>query len=300
MPQPTYQTCTSVSPQCPVSATTYGYNPNLGGNVFFSSWFGLMLIASLFIGFRKRTWTYTLGLSLGCLGEMVGYIGRDLMSLNPWNGNAFKIQIVCLILAPSFVAASIYLTIKYLVLYFGAEYSILKARWYPWLFIGCDILSIVMQAIGGGVSAAATGGNNNNASLLSTGNNLMIAGIAFQVATMGLAGILFLTFAVRYRKGKHEHRSASDGSPEPKFEPSSEEKKHRRTVFLYCAIVAFAYLTVLARCIYRLPEMAGGWGNRLMQNETEFLILDGAMIAIATLCLTIVTPKFASVRSKTL
>ncbi len=251
MPQPTYQTCTSVSPQCPVSATTYGYTPNLEGNVFFSAWFGLMLLASLFIGFRKRTWTYTLGLSFGCLGEMVGYIGRDLMSQNPWNGNAFKIQIVCLILAPSFVAASIYLTIKYLVLYFGAEYSILKARWYPWLFIGCDILSIVMQAIGGGVSAAATGGNNNNANLLSTGNNLMIAGIAFQVATMGLAGILFLTFAIRYRKGKHGHRSGTHGSPEPKFEPSSEEKIHRQTVFVYCAAVALAYLTVLIRCIYR-------------------------------------------------
>jgi hypothetical protein len=25
-----------------------------------------------------------------------------------------------------------------------------------------------------------------------------------------------------------------------------------------------------------LPEMAGGWGNPLMQDETEFLILDGA------------------------
>jgi hypothetical protein len=26
---------------------------------------------------------------------------------------------------------------------------------------------------------------------------------------------------------------------------------------------------------YSLPEMAGGWGNALMRNETEFLILDG-------------------------
>jgi hypothetical protein len=181
------------------------------------------------------------------------------MSQNPWNSNAFKIQIVCLILAPSFVAASIYLTIKYLVLYFGAEYSILKARWYPWLFIGCDILSIVMQAIGGGVSAAATGGNNDNASLLSTGNNLMIAGIAFQVATMGLAGILFLTFAIRYRKGNRGRGRSNEGSPEPKFATSREDKEHKRTIFLYCAVVALAYLTVLIRCIYRsvtiLPDI---------------------------------------------
>jgi len=108
-----------------------------------------------------------------------------------------------------------------------------------------------MQAIGGGVSAAATDGNGNNASLLSTGNNLMIAGIAFQVATMGLAGILFVTFAVRYRKGKHGSRSPGDGSPEPKFVASREDREHRRTVFVYCAVVALAYLTVLIRCIYR-------------------------------------------------
>jgi hypothetical protein len=36
-----------------------------------------------------------------------------------------------------------------------------------------------------------------------------------------------------------------------------------------------AYVTVLIRCIYRLPEMAGGWGNALMRNEREFLLLDG-------------------------
>jgi hypothetical protein len=27
--------------------------------------------------------------------------------------------------------------------------------------------------------------------------------------------------------------------------------------------------------IYSIPEMAGGWGNPLMQKEDEFLVLDG-------------------------
>ncbi|KAH7109934.1 putative RTA1 domain protein [Dactylonectria macrodidyma] len=35
------------------------------------------------------------------------------------------------------------------------------------------------------------------------------------------------------------------------------------------------YVTVLVRCIYRLPEMSGGWGNPRMRDEKEFLILDG-------------------------
>lgn len=29
-----------------------------------------------------------------------------------------------------------------------------------------------------------------------------------------------------------------------------------------------------------IPEMAGGWGNPLMQNEMEFLVLDGMYVAL--------------------
>lgn len=29
---------------------------------------------------------------------------------------------------------------------------------------------------------------------------------------------------------------------------------------------------------HSLPEMAGGWGNPMMRNEKEFLILDGAYV----------------------
>lgn len=36
--------------------------------------------------------------------------------------------------------------------------------------------------------------------------------------------------------------------------------------------------------------MAGGWGNPLMRNEKEFLILDGMMIALASILMTIAHP----------
>ncbi|KJZ71352.1 hypothetical protein HIM_09235 [Hirsutella minnesotensis 3608] len=42
----------------------------------------------------------------------------------------------------------------------------------------------------------------------------------------------------------------------------------------------------------RLPEMAGGWGNPRMRNETEFLVLDGLMVLLATLALTLAHPGF--------
>lgn len=30
--------------------------------------------------------------------------------------------------------------------------------------------------------------------------------------------------------------------------------------------------------LFSLPEMLGGWGNPLMRNETEFMILDGTYV----------------------
>lgn len=46
--------------------------------------------------------------------------------------------------------------------------------------------------------------------------------------------------------------------------------------------------------------MAGGWGNELMQNEPEFLVLDGAMIALASILMTVAYPGifFPEMRQK--
>ena len=153
--RPSYRTCTDagVTPQCPLSATTYGYYPDLPANAFFLAFFALLFVGSLGIGIWSKTWTYTLALGGGTLLEALGYLGRVLMHSNPWNKQGFEMQICCLVLGPSFVAAAIYLTLKHFVLYCGPEHSWLKARLYPWVFVGCDFASIVMQAIGGGVAA---------------------------------------------------------------------------------------------------------------------------------------------------
>ncbi|KAH6663660.1 RTA-like protein [Halenospora varia] len=190
------------------------------------------------------------------------------MSQNPWNSGGFQMQIICLILAPSFIAASIYLTLKHLVLYFGPEHSWLPARLYPWVFVGCDIGSIIIQAAGGGIAAAAR--NKNDPGLLNAGNNLMIAGIAFQVVTMALCGILVISFSFRYKKSKK-----TTVKTKSEYSEARGDQEQQRKLTIFCVSILLAYITILIRRIYRLPEMAGGWGNPLMQNEKEFLILDG-------------------------
>ncbi|EER29924.1 RTA1 like protein family [Coccidioides posadasii C735 delta SOWgp] len=269
--------CTEVSPVCPVEATTYGYYPHLAANIIFAVFYGVTSLFQLGFGVYFKTWTFMIALAMGALLEMAGYIGRILMNDNPWASGPFKLQIVTIILGPTLVAAAIYLTLKHIVLFLGPENSRIPARLYTWIFITCDVCSLVLQAIGGGVAAAA---GRNDQDKLEIGNRIIITGIAFQVATMSVCGFLGLDFFLRAsRKGAFSDRGQL-----------SEKQRHWKSFKIFCWAEILAYTTVLVRCIYRIPEMAGGWGNELMQNEKEFLILDGAMVAISVLALTIFHP----------
>ncbi|KAJ9609977.1 hypothetical protein H2200_006307 [Cladophialophora chaetospira] len=206
------------------------------------------------------------------------------MHSNPWSGAGFKTQICCLVLAPSFLAAGIYVTLKHLVIYCGPENSRLKPRLYPWIFIGCDFGSIVLQAIGGGVASAA-GDHGSKPGLLKSGNGLIVAGIAFQVATMAVCGLSILDYYMRFQRAK---KSKSQAYTESEYEKRSTVPNEARNFRLFCFAIGVAFTTILIS----LPEMAGGWGNPLMRNENEFLVLDGMMIGIACVLMTAFHPGF--------
>ncbi|RYO97208.1 hypothetical protein DL763_002869 [Monosporascus cannonballus] len=270
--------CTKVTPMCPVEATTYGYYPVLGVNSALCVVFGVLCILQVIFCLLTRVRAYSIVIACGCLLECLGYGGRLIMHNNPWDPAGMKLQIVCIIIAPTFIVAGIYLTLKHVVRENGSQFSRIKPALYTWIFVGCDIGSIVLQAIGGGVAAAA----EDDMDLLEIGNGIIIAGIAFQVATMLTCGLLaaeYIIKVVRYRRCGSGILQAQ--------EKRSTPKAH---IFKYAVI--FAYLAILVRCIYRLPEMAGGWGNPRMRNEKEFLILDGLMVALGTAALTLLHPGF--------
>jgi hypothetical protein len=292
MSRHSYINCTDISPECPVAATLYGYYPNLGANAFLAAVFALLLIAQLVIGTWKRTWTFMLAVSIGVFGELAGYIGRLIMHKNPWSKAGFETQICCLVLAPSFLAAGIYLMLKHMVLYCGPEYSRLKAKWYPWIFIGSDLGSIIVQAIGGGVAASADHGANRT--LLSAGNALIIAGIALQSVTMFVCGSLVLDFFLRRRKARTHNKALTEGTTSMGANTLTNDTHVQSPLQfrIFCWAIGFAFLTILIRCIYRLPEMAGGWGNPRMRQEPAFLVLDGGMVALASIAFTVAHPGF--------
>ncbi|KAH8595057.1 RTA1 like protein-domain-containing protein [Bisporella sp. PMI_857] len=271
--------CKRITPECPVEDTTYGYYPNLAGNTVFVVVFAICAIAQVILGSIYRLKSYSILVCLGCMGEVVGYIGRIIMHSNPWNTSGFIMQSLLLIVSPSLLAAGLYLTLKHLVFYYGPRYSILKPDLYTWLFVICDAVGFVTQLVGGGVQASASN-KTGSPKTRDIGNKIMIAGIVFQAATMAICGILAIDFTQKVFRHRKEERDAQ--------RVTMPVSKKAFTFYITSTVIAF--IAILIRCIYRIPEMAGGWGNALMRNEKDFMILDGAMVAIGAILMTIAFP----------
>jgi hypothetical protein len=61
---------------CSIIQAQYTYDPSLSGNAIFASFFGLLLLIQLILGFYYRTIGFTIAMFCGLLLEITGYIGR--------------------------------------------------------------------------------------------------------------------------------------------------------------------------------------------------------------------------------
>ena len=109
----------------------------------------------------------------------------------------------------------------------------------------------------------------------------MMAGIVWQVVTLLIFGGLCTSYALRIRSHRHE------------LPARATTLLNERRFKMFLAAMLLAYLCIFARCVYRIAEMANGWGNSIMQDEAGFIALEGAMIAIATVLLTVFHPGLA-------
>ncbi|KAM0330813.1 hypothetical protein ACHAQA_003768 [Verticillium albo-atrum] len=302
---PSYTTCDGVSERCPVSATVYGDYFTTGACAFFVAAHAVLLAAQAYLGWRSKAWSFAAYLAIGTAFEIMGYAARIALSYNPWSYEGFVIQLLMLILGPTLVAASISVTFKHLVLWHGPQWSFIKPRLYPWVFVGTDFFSIVIQAAGGGVSSVATDGEEPDQALLDVGSGLLVAGVVFQVVNMVFCGGLMVLYIWRRHRALKKGGAAVAGGvggavteggessassalgPAGKTDGPKDPKVKK---FIWAITVA--YVAIIVRCIYRIPEMQTGWASELMQNETTFLILDGAMVLLAVLTLTTFHPAF--------
>jgi hypothetical protein len=117
------------------------------------------------------------------------------------------------------------------------------------LFLPCDIVSLILQGVGGGLSAASSGGNVN-------GEKIAMAGLIFQVITLAALSVIFADSNFRLLHSAYAKQII------------------RRDVFFLSFLVLAISLT-MARCIFRAYELKEGYKGELITHEDLFIALEG-------------------------
>jgi len=84
--------CQSISTQCPVENTIYGYYPSLPFNALFVAFFSFAIKNDIY-GIYFKTYFFTYVMTLGCISEAIGYGGRLMMHKNPLDIIGFRIHV---------------------------------------------------------------------------------------------------------------------------------------------------------------------------------------------------------------
>ncbi|GAA5916787.1 hypothetical protein JCM5296_007389 [Sporobolomyces johnsonii] len=241
----------------------YGYDPSLAAAIVFIVAFSLSTIVQTGLVVRSRIWWLTV-LIVGGVGNLA-----SLSPLPPCHSAHPSLSLNSLILAPCFFSATVYGILGMLVRAIGPEYSILRPSLYLWIFCLCDLIAIVIQAVGGAKAALALQASESS----DTGTHIMLAGIVFQLFSMAVFCCLGLDFFRRARKdplysGKHNVREGRIG--------------------LLGFGLTWGSTWILIRCIYRTVELAEGWSGYLITHEPYFCVLDSMAMVLcqAVFCFT--------------
>ncbi|KAL1302764.1 hypothetical protein AAFC00_003111 [Neodothiora populina] len=254
----------------PSFGNAYGYKPSLAGGIVFCVLFGLSMLVHVGQSIYYRSW-WSMVFAVGALTELLGWAARTWSSECPYNANAFLMQITTLIIAPTFFTAGVYVILGRIIQILGRKTSPISPAMYLWIFCTIDVMSLVIQAVGGGLAAVAF--NSTPQTNTKPGTDTMVAGIDFQLASV----IIFTAFFayVIYRATVILHM------------PVFKTDKNMRTLVFS---TGFVITLVVMRSIYRTIELAGGWEGYVIQTERFFLALDGASMAAAVITYNIIHP----------
>ncbi|KEF59046.1 uncharacterized protein A1O9_03889 [Exophiala aquamarina CBS 119918] len=249
------------------------YIPTLEGNIGYGGIFLFILMLQVFFGVKYKTWGFMAGMTCGLLLEIVGYAGRVLLHDNVFEKNYFIIYLVGLTIAPAFLSASLYLCLGRIITLFGDRLSLLRPKIITWIFVCCDLLSLLLQSVGGAITSISDDQEGSQ-----RGIDIMMAGLWSQVISLSIFIILCSHFAFNVLMNPS------------KVNPDTVAL--RQTIKFKCFLLAIgiATLTIMIRSTFRLAELQEGFSGHLANDEVLFMILEGPMIIVAVAVLTIWHP----------
>ncbi|KAH7194977.1 RTA1 like protein-domain-containing protein [Fusarium oxysporum] len=209
--------------------TSYGYVPTLGVGIVFCALFSLSILGHFIQFSRKRE----------C----------------PYNNNAFLMQIITLIIALTFFTAGLYVILGALINRLGRQSSMLGPRMYAIVFLTCDVIALIVQAVGGAMASR-------------------VAGIVFQMAAMVVFTVLVIDFLRRvflkktYLQGR-------------KLEPANCNNLPKAYTWLLVAVFVSLFMIFIR-----------SWEGYLITHEGYFISLDGATMVVAVGIFNFLDPVF--------
>ncbi|KAK4957554.1 phospholipid-translocating ATPase rsb1 [Elasticomyces elasticus] len=258
---------------CCLAQSSFLYIPSYGGNIFFAIWFGIMILPQIGLGIRYKTWAFGSAVIIGLALEVVGYAARVQLNNNPFDGNSFLMYLITLTIAPVFISAAIYLCLTRIIVIYGQKCSRFMPGTVAVAFMTSDFLSLLLQAVGGAIADTADTHADSQ-----TGIDIMIAGLVLQAISLAAFLLFVADFAWRCHRGVLDQ------------DPAKQRVRNQMMFKAFMASLLLATVVILIRSIFRVAELWGGFDGALWNDEVDFLILDGAMISLASLCLSALHP----------
>ncbi|KAJ7245614.1 RTA1 like protein-domain-containing protein [Mycena haematopus] len=259
-----------------LSFSPYGYTPTEYVCTLYVGLFALSTILHIGQATYYRLWWLFPSVIFAGVMETVGWAGRVWSSKTPQMFQAYEMQIVCTVMGPTPLAAANFIILGRIINLLSPGYSRMSPKLYMILFLCCDVISLVIQAIGGGMAATAV----NEGKDPTLGGNVMLGGIIFQTVTIYVFVLCAVEFLVRYLNNWPLGSSAS-GKTQVTLGPKIK--------LLLCAL-GFTTTCLFIRAVYRVIELSDGWSGRIIQTQVYFNVLDGAMITLAMFTINIAHP----------
>ncbi|GMM35725.1 hypothetical protein DASC09_030500 [Saccharomycopsis crataegensis] len=260
----------------------YHNTPGIAGNAVFLALFLVLVISHLFLALKYKQRWLGLCLFLGELLEILAYGGRLGSHNNPYDRGLYILQMFGTTIAPIFIVAGYYYLFAKFVVIYGIKYSIFKNPiMYSYLFMSCDLFSLILQGGGGGVASAESSSHSNS----KVGIHIMIGGLVFQVVSMTVFLIFWCLFfyriyfqsdkeidpmIVKTQKKSFNHTSYKDHLFNPEFQELRGNKNFQRLP----VVVTIGFMAIFIRCCYRVAELCQGWSGYLIIHEAFILVFD--------------------------
>ncbi|OSD00019.1 RTA1-domain-containing protein [Trametes coccinea BRFM310] len=246
----------------------YGYDPTKWICILFVVLFALSTVIHIGQALRSRLWWLLPTACLAGVGEIIGWVARLISSSSPNELDPYLIQITTTIIAPTPLIAANFVILGEIIRRVGPDYSRLSSGWYTIIFLSCDIIALVIQAIGGAKASLAVENGNDPG----PGGNIMLAGVAFQLAALVIYVVLASEFLMRYAYDHPFKRRSST--------PTRADRVEKNTKLMICGL-ALGAIFLFIRSIYRVAELSNGWRGKIITTEVYFNVFDGAMITLA-------------------